>query len=56
VPTDTFSPEMLHKMHAYWRAANYLSAGQIDLYDNPLEIPVPAHWLTGIEALPGGVT
>ncbi|HVH71606.1 MAG TPA: hypothetical protein VNB49_10900 [Candidatus Dormibacteraeota bacterium] len=23
-------------MHAYWRAANYLSAGQIYLYANPL--------------------
>ncbi len=26
----------LHKMHAYWRAANYLSVGQIYLFDNPL--------------------
>ena len=25
-----------HKMNAYWRAANYLSVGQIYLYDNPL--------------------
>ena len=23
-------------MHAYWRAANYLSVGQIYLFDNPL--------------------
>ena len=30
------SREMLHKMNAYWRAANYLSVGQIYLYDNPL--------------------
>jgi xylulose-5-phosphate/fructose-6-phosphate phosphoketolase len=30
------SPELLRKMHAYWRAANYLSVGQIYLYDNPL--------------------
>ncbi len=30
------SPETLQKMHAYWRAANYLSVGQIYLYDNPL--------------------
>jgi len=30
------SPEMLHKMNAYWRAANYLSVGQIYLFDNPL--------------------
>jgi xylulose-5-phosphate/fructose-6-phosphate phosphoketolase len=30
------TPELLHKMDAYWRAANYLSVGQIYLYDNPL--------------------
>ena len=30
------SPELLRKMDAYWRAANYLSIGQIYLYDNPL--------------------
>ncbi len=30
------SAEMLRKMDAYWRAANYLSVGQIYLYDNPL--------------------
>jgi xylulose-5-phosphate/fructose-6-phosphate phosphoketolase len=30
------SPDLLRKMHAYWRAANYLSVGQIYLYDNPL--------------------
>jgi xylulose-5-phosphate/fructose-6-phosphate phosphoketolase len=29
-------PEFLHNMDAYWRAANYLSVGQIYLYDNPL--------------------
>ncbi|MGD0295609.1 MAG: phosphoketolase family protein [Bryobacteraceae bacterium] len=34
--TNTLTPEMLHKMNAYWRAANYLSVGQIYLYDNPL--------------------
>ena len=34
--TDILSPELLHKMDAYWRAANYLSVGQIYLYDNPL--------------------
>jgi xylulose-5-phosphate/fructose-6-phosphate phosphoketolase len=27
---------LLHKMHAYWQAANYLSVGQIYLQDNPL--------------------
>src|SRR6188474_2113378 len=26
----------LRKIDAYWRAANYLSVGQIYLYDNPL--------------------
>jgi len=30
------SDELIQKMHAYWRAANYLSVGQIYLYDNPL--------------------
>ena len=33
---DTLAPDMLHKMHAWWRAANYLSVGQIYLHDNPL--------------------
>ena len=28
--------DLLHKMNAYWRAANYLSGGQIYLYANPL--------------------
>ena len=28
--------EMLRKLNAYWRAANFLSVGQIYLYDNPL--------------------
>ncbi len=32
----TLSAEELRKMDAYWRAANYLSVGQIYLYDNPL--------------------
>jgi xylulose-5-phosphate/fructose-6-phosphate phosphoketolase len=30
------SPEELRKVHAYWRAANYLSVGQIYLLANPL--------------------
>jgi xylulose-5-phosphate/fructose-6-phosphate phosphoketolase len=34
--TSPLTPELLHKMDAYWRAANYLSVGQIYLYDNPL--------------------
>jgi xylulose-5-phosphate/fructose-6-phosphate phosphoketolase len=29
-------PELRERMDAYWRAANYLSVGQIYLYDNPL--------------------
>ena len=32
----TLSPDQLSKMNAYWRAANYISVGQIYLYDNPL--------------------
>ena len=34
--TTPLSPDLLAKMNAYWRAANYLSAGQIYLFDNPL--------------------
>ena len=34
--SDSLSPDLLQKMNAYWRAANYLSVGQIYLYDNPL--------------------
>lgn len=30
------SDEQLDRIHAYWRAANYLSVGQIYLLDNPL--------------------
>jgi xylulose-5-phosphate/fructose-6-phosphate phosphoketolase len=30
------SPELLQKINAYWRAANYLSVGQMYLRDNPL--------------------
>ncbi|HEY0939438.1 MAG TPA: phosphoketolase family protein [Steroidobacter sp.] len=32
----TLSPEYLTRLDAYWRAANYLSVGQIYLMDNPL--------------------
>ncbi|HPE16613.1 MAG TPA: phosphoketolase family protein, partial [Oscillospiraceae bacterium] len=32
----TLSPELLAKIDAYWRACNYLSVGQLYLYDNPL--------------------
>ncbi len=34
--TKPLSAEELRKMNAYWRAANYLSVGQIYLLDNPL--------------------
>jgi xylulose-5-phosphate/fructose-6-phosphate phosphoketolase len=34
--TNTLTPELLPKIDAYWRAANYLSVGQIYLYANPL--------------------
>jgi xylulose-5-phosphate/fructose-6-phosphate phosphoketolase len=34
--SKTLAPDLLRKMDAYWRAANYLSVGQIYLYDNPL--------------------
>ncbi len=54
--TPTLSPDTLHRMNAYWRAANYLSVGQIYLYDNPLlKVPltlahvkplVVGHWGT----------
>jgi xylulose-5-phosphate/fructose-6-phosphate phosphoketolase len=33
---DVLSKQELEAMDAYWRAANYLSVGQIYLYDNPL--------------------
>jgi xylulose-5-phosphate/fructose-6-phosphate phosphoketolase len=36
VAAETLSADLLKKMNAYWRAANYLSVGQIYLYDNPL--------------------
>ena len=35
-PAQKQREEQLRKMHAYWRAANYLSVGQIYLLDNPL--------------------
>jgi len=34
--TQPLTADELRKIHAYWRAANYLSVGQIYLYDNPL--------------------
>ena len=37
--------EELQRLDGYWRAANYLSVGQIYLLDNPLlrETLTPAH-------------
>ena len=35
-PPSSLAPDLLRKMDAYWRAANYLSVGQIYLLDNPL--------------------
>ena len=39
------TPDELHAIDAYWRAANYLAVGQIYLLDNPLvrERLMPAH-------------
>ena len=34
--TTPLSSDELNKINAYWRAANYLSVGQIYLFDNPL--------------------
>ncbi len=38
IPTERgpLSDTELERINAYWRAANYLSIGQIYLYDNPL--------------------
>ena len=33
---DALSPSEVQRLNAYWRAANYLSVGQIYLFDNPL--------------------
>ncbi|HTX42412.1 MAG TPA: phosphoketolase family protein [Acidobacteriaceae bacterium] len=35
-PEETLTAEELRRIDAYWRACNYLSAGMIYLYDNPL--------------------
>jgi len=42
---QALTPVELDRIDAYWRAANYLSVGQIYLYDNPLlrEPLEPAH-------------
>mgnify|MGYP001574461683 CR=1 FL=1 len=36
VAAEPLSADLLRRMDAYWRAANYLSVGQIYLRDNPL--------------------
>src|SRR5438034_262607 len=36
MPTKTLNPDSLRQLDGYWRAANYLSVGQIYLRDNPL--------------------
>jgi xylulose-5-phosphate/fructose-6-phosphate phosphoketolase len=43
--TSTLPEEELDRIDAYWRAANYLSVGQIYLHDNPLlrEPLLPEH-------------
>ena len=52
--SDPPGPDELDRLDAYWRAANYLSVGQIYLLDNPLlrealrpEHVKPACWGTG---------
>ncbi|MHB1084819.1 MAG: phosphoketolase family protein [Thiobacillus sp.] len=35
-PVAVLKPDEIYRMDAYWRAANYLSVGQIYLLDNPL--------------------
>ena len=52
---NSLSPDLLAKMHAYWRAANYLSVGQIYLQKNPLvETPLQLQDIkTRIESLRG---
>jgi len=42
---QTLSKDLMRRMDAWWRATNYLSVGQIYLFDNPLlrEPLKPAH-------------
>ncbi|MFN0184318.1 MAG: phosphoketolase [Aquabacterium sp.] len=42
---DVLSSDLVNRMDAYWRAANYLSVGQLYLCDNPLlrEPLAPSH-------------
>ena len=43
---EVLSQPELEAMHAYWRAANYLSVGQIYLSDNPLLQEAADAWST----------
>ncbi|PZV07356.1 MAG: phosphoketolase [Leptolyngbya sp.] len=36
IEPQTLTAQEVHQIHAYWRAANYLSVGQIYLLNNPL--------------------
>jgi xylulose-5-phosphate/fructose-6-phosphate phosphoketolase len=36
LPEASLKVDELHRIHAYWRACNYLSAGMLYLQDNPL--------------------
>ena len=50
--TESLSPELLQKINAYWRAANYISVGQLYLRNNPLlkeplKLPDVKHMLLG---------
>src|SRR5215471_10907946 len=40
--TGPLSPDLLNKIHRYWCASNYLTAGQIYLQENPL-LQEPLH-------------
>jgi xylulose-5-phosphate/fructose-6-phosphate phosphoketolase len=54
--SNLLTPHLLDRIDRYWRAANYLSVGQLYLYDNPLlkrplalsdvKPPVVGHWGT----------
>ncbi len=47
--SQTLAPESLRKIDAYWRAANYLSVGQIYPHDNPL-LKSHSRWPTSSRA------
>jgi len=55
---DMLNEQALSRLDAFWRAANYLSVGQIYLLDNPLlrgplkpEHIKPRRWDTGAQHL-----